>query len=98
MQKHQHYTAGIWAQQQASVAFFRVLDTPERGEPGYDEATEALRQMIGGHIVQLEFKGPRKRDNFGRLLCRVWVGDIDVAAEMLRSGWASIWRPNGRGR
>ena len=43
----------------------------------------ALRAIIGGNTVRLEFPGRRKRDNFGRLLCKVYVGKLDVGAEML---------------
>ena len=46
------------------------IDTPERGEPGYQEATDKLRAEIGGQRVILSFPAKRKRDNFGRLLCK----------------------------
>jgi endonuclease YncB( thermonuclease family) len=49
------------------------IDTPERGEPGYQEATDKLRTEIGGQRVRLAFPGKRKRDNFGRLLCEYVV-------------------------
>lgn len=51
------------------------IDTPERGEPGFTEATEHLRSLIGGARVRLE-KDPEHghRDRFGRLLRYVWVG------------------------
>ena len=44
------------------------IDTPERGEPGFQEAPEQLRGEIGGRSVRLTFPTRRKRDNFGRLL------------------------------
>lgn len=68
------------------------IDTPERGEPGYDEATDALRELIGDKIVRLEFTEHRKRDNFGRLLCKVYPDDRDIGAEMLRLGLAEVYR------
>ena len=46
------------------------IDAPERGQPGYAEAREALEREILGKAVRLTFPGPRKRDHFGRLLVR----------------------------
>ena len=44
--------------------------------------------MIEGRTVRLEFTETRKRDNFGRLLCRVYVDGLDVGDEMVRRGEA----------
>ena len=41
----------------------------------------------------VEFTGPRKRDNFGRLLCKVYVGEIDVSRWMLDNGHAVRYVP-----
>lgn len=66
------------------------IDTPERGELGYDEATNALQSFVdaAGGTVRLRLSGPRKRDNFGRLLAEVYAGCVDVGAAMLESGLA----------
>ena len=42
------------------------VDTPERGEPCYDEATQRLRELAGDS-VRVEF-GPREEDDYDRLL------------------------------
>ena len=34
------------------------IDTPERGEPGFKEATEAMRGLVEGREVVLEFERP----------------------------------------
>ena len=48
-----------------SVRLFEV-DTPERGEKCYREATARLRELAGGEVrVEL---GPRSRDRYERLL------------------------------
>ena len=70
------------------------IDTPERGQDGYAEATEYLRGLIGDG-VRLE-KDPEHghRDNFGRLLRYVWVGDVLINVEMVRAGhsaYATRW-------
>ena len=69
------------------------IDTPERGEPGFNEATAALAAMIEGRAVRLEFPAPRKRDSSGRLLCRVYAGDMDTGRELLRQGHAKPYKP-----
>ena len=56
------------------------FDAPEPREPGGEEATAGLREMIDGKVVRLEFPGDRKRDNFGRLLARVYVDEMQVRA------------------
>ena len=70
---------------------FHGINPPERSDPNGPAATEALRKMIGGKVVRIEFPGKRKRDNFGQLLCKVYVGRMDVGAEMLRRGHAKVY-------
>ena len=41
----------------------------------------------------MESARPRKRDNFGRLLCKVYVGDVDVGQWMLDNGHATAYVP-----
>ena len=65
------------------------IDAPEPREPGGAASTAALKAMIRGRQVTLEFPGPRKRDHFGRLLCRVWCGGVDVNRAMLDGGHAT---------
>ena len=69
---------------------FVFIDTPERGEPGFEAATEKLRALIEDREVEIRFTDPkgRKRDNFGRLLVSVTVDGQDVEQIMLESGLA----------
>jgi len=57
------------------ITSFRLLgvDTPERGEAGYQEAKDYLQKRIGGKLIYLQLKrGPgKKRDSFGRFLVDV---------------------------
>lgn len=73
------------------------IDTPEVGEPYYQEATEANRNLVEGRKVRLE-KDVEDRDEYGRLLRYVWVNDTMVNAELVRSGYAYSYsyRPNIR--
>jgi len=65
------------------------IDTPERDQPYGREARQALTALVSGREVRLETHGA---DDFGRLLARVFVGDIDVNAELVRSGAAWVFR------
>ncbi len=73
-----------------SVRFFGI-DAPETREPAGPAATAAMVELVGGKKVRLEFPAKRKRDNFGRLLCKVYVGSLDVGAEMIRRGQATVY-------
>jgi hypothetical protein len=59
------------------------------------EATEANRRLVGGQMVHLEFD-IQPRDQYGRLLAYVYVGEMMVNAELVRQGSAllSTYPPN----
>ena len=71
------------------------IDTPERGDTLYREATEALASLVLERDVALEF-GRRRRDSYKRLLAHVWIGDTLVNEWMLRRGLARLymWPPD----
>ena len=60
------------------------IDAPEMSTPKGPASKKALSDIINGKVVRLSFVAKRKRDNFGRLLARVFVGDLDVCLEMIR--------------
>lgn len=73
------------------------VNTPERGEPGYKEATEALRAMLFdtvGPLYDTDAPFPLicrtilPRDKYGRWLATVEVvgGVADVSAELIVLG------------
>ncbi|MEW5937934.1 MAG: lamin tail domain-containing protein [Candidatus Thermoplasmatota archaeon] len=66
------------------------IDAPESGEPFYHECTSKLSQLIGSNKVRLE-KDVEDKDHYGRLLRYVWVGDLHVNLEMVRSGYATAY-------
>jgi len=63
------------------------IDTPERGEPYYIEASKANRNLVEGQKVRLE-KDVEDKDKYGRLLRYVWVNNTMVNAELVRLGYA----------
>lgn len=70
---------------------FIGINTPERGECFYDEATEALIEMIGGRAVDLEVD-TSDRDRNGRLLRYVFVDGEHVNEMLVRGGFAIAQR------
>jgi endonuclease YncB( thermonuclease family) len=68
---------------------FHAIDAPESGQPHGQAAKAALSQLIYGKSVQLE---PFEQDRYDRLVARVWLGDTDVNAEMIRTGNAWTYR------
>ena len=65
------------------------VDTPEKGEPLYAEATEMLRQLVEGKVLRLEH--PKEhRDRYGRLLGFAYVDSMSIGVEMLRRGLAYV--------
>jgi len=77
------------------------INTPERGQPGYREATEHLNAMLGkATAVMLEFEedGVHARDSFGRLLCYVWLNGKNLCVEQVRAGHSVFWTKYGAGK
>lgn len=89
----------LWRGADESVRLLRI-NTPERGRPGYGEAREAVRCLVEGRRVRLEFETPGgpARDKHGRLLAYVFVGDLNVNVEMVRLGHSRFWTKYGAGR
>ena len=65
------------------------IDTPEHDQPYGREARQALATLVSGREVRLETHGS---DDYGRLLARVFIGDVDVNAELVRGGAAWVFR------
>lgn len=88
-----------WRGRAERVRLLRI-DTPERGQRGYAEATAALEQLIGGREVVLEFEEASRplRDKYDRLLAYVFVDDRNANVELVRSGWSRFWTKYGAGR
>ncbi len=76
------------------------IDTPERGEEGYEGAREALVGLVDGREVHLVFEQETvaERDRYGRLLAYLFLEGRNVNVEMVRRGWSPFWTPFGEGR
>ncbi|TYP75792.1 MULTISPECIES: thermonuclease family protein [Nitrosomonas] len=65
------------------------IDTPESAQPYGTRAKQALSQLVYGKTVWVKV---RDIDRYGRTVGRVYEGDIDVNAEMVRIGAAWVYR------
>ena len=72
------------------------IDTPEREEPLYGEAGDALEALIAGRSVELQ-RGPEERDLHGRLLAYVFAGGENLNLAMIRGGWSPYFDRYGAG-
>lgn len=64
------------------------MNTAERGQPCYSEATAANSSLVQGQTVCLD-RDVSETDRYGRLLRYVYVGETMVNAELVRQGLAS---------
>lgn len=79
-----------------TVRFFGI-DTPERGDACFSEATEATRQLTTAGVRLLA--DDRNRDRNGRLLRYVYTPDgISVDAALIANGFARAWTDDGQHR
>lgn len=84
---------------QINGAEFRVryvgVNTPERGESCYSDATAANSELVLGQTVRL-VKDTSDTDRYDRLLRYVYVGDTFVNRELIVRGYgeAVLYRPD----
>ena len=76
------------------------ISAPVKGEDGYEEATGALREMVGDREVILEFekRGEEQWSYIGNLIAYVYVDGVNVNVEMVRLGHARHFTNFGTGR
>lgn len=56
------------------------VDTPERGQPGYAEAINAIRNLIWSKIVYIYI---RTYDRYGRAIAQVWGNRAMISLSLL---------------
>jgi micrococcal nuclease len=65
------------------------IDTPERKQPWYQKAKDALSELVFSKDVSVRVT---KKDRYGRWIGRVFVNEIDVNAELVRNGHAWVYK------
>lgn len=75
------------AKVQGAVMDFRLqaVDAPERDQPYGDKATVELAKLVRGRNLVFVYDDV---DRYGRIVARVWVGNVDVNREMISRGAA----------
>lgn len=75
------------AKVQGVVMTFRLqgIDAPERDQPYGSTSTALLDQLLRKQNLVLVFSDV---DTYGRIVAEVWVGNLNVNAEMVRRGAA----------
>jgi micrococcal nuclease len=66
------------------------INTPERGQPFYEEAKDFNASLVDGKEVRLEFDVDTI-DIYGRTLAHVFVGSTHVNLELIRQGYANVY-------
>lgn len=66
------------------------IDTPEKDEPFYVEATEFVRSLALGKIARIEFADTR-RDRYGRLLGYLYIDSVFVNEAILENGLGNLY-------
>lgn len=69
------------------------VNTPERDEACYAEATNANKTLVEGQTVRLE-RDTSDTDQYGRLLRYIYVDDVFVNATLIKQGYGEAVRYN----
>ena len=65
------------------------VNTPERDEVCYGDATRANADLVSGKTVTL-IKDQSETDRFGRLLRYIYVGNVFVNEQLVEQGYAEV--------
>ncbi|MEW6011435.1 MAG: thermonuclease family protein [Euryarchaeota archaeon] len=66
------------------------VNTPERGETGYQEAKDFVKSKCLGKLIYLDIDDKKNNDRYGRVLAVVYVGNTNINAELLKKGYAEV--------
>ena len=61
------------------------IDAPEKGQAYGAKARQTLADKIFGQKVRVDWT---KRDRYGRIIGRVYLGERDISLEMVKDGFA----------
>jgi endonuclease YncB( thermonuclease family) len=66
------------------------INTPERREVGYQNATDFVKEKCLGKTLYLDIDDAKNKDKYGRTLAIVYVDGINLNEELLKRGYAEI--------
>ena len=79
----------FWVEGVGKVRFVGV-NTPERGEAGYSEAKNFVKEKCLGKTVYLDIDNAKNKDKYNRTLAIVYVDDINLNQELLVKNYAEV--------
>jgi endonuclease YncB( thermonuclease family) len=71
------------------------IDAPEKRQPFGERSKQSLSDVVYGKWVKVN---QQDLDRYGRVVGRVYIGDLDVNAEQIKRGMAWIYRKYNRDR
>lgn len=71
------------------------IDTPESHQPYGQKAKQALAGLVFSRTITADVQ---TTDRYGRSVARVYAGTLDVNAELVRSGFAWVYRKYAKDR
>lgn len=66
------------------------VNTPERGESGYRNATDYVKSMVEGKKVYLDIDDAKHYDKYNRTLAVVYIDNVNLNQELLKGGYAEV--------
>lgn len=79
----------IWVEGIGKIRFVQV-NTPERGEDGYKEAKDYVKEKCLGKTVYLDIDDKKHYDKYNRTLAIVYTENQDINRELLNENLAEI--------
>jgi micrococcal nuclease len=68
-----------------------LVDTPERGQPGFKEAKEFVSSLCLGNKAELDVDdGQRRGDRYGREIGIVYCNGVNINEKLMKGGFARI--------
>jgi micrococcal nuclease len=71
------------------------INTPEKGEPYYEEAKEFLESIVLNKTVYLEY-GKERYDKYNRILGYLFLEDKSINIKLIENGFANYYFPSGK--
>ncbi len=65
------------------------IDTPEKDQPYGNKAKQALSDLVFGESVRIKVE---TTDRYGRTVGKVYLGDMNINAELVKNGHAWVYR------
>lgn len=69
---------------------FVGVNTPERGEEGYQSAKDFVKSKVLDKQVYLDIDDKKHYDKYGRVLAVVYIDGANLNQELLKQGYAEV--------